>query len=97
MGFSFTPTTYVYMLVNKKVTLARFGRILSETEWTRFREFMNTCIREKRQINKQNKEEIGTFFVQAPGSSRVQVSLRNLNKHLLAVCQVTSGEPAKSC
>ena len=49
MGFSFTPTTYVYMLVNKKVTLARFGRILSETEWTRFREFMNTCIREKRQ------------------------------------------------
>ena len=39
--------TYIYYLVNKKGTFQRFGRILSKTEWSKFREFINTWMREE--------------------------------------------------
>ena len=39
--------TYIYRLVNKNGTFQRFGRILSKTEWSKFREFVNTWMREE--------------------------------------------------
>ena len=81
--------TYIYRLVNKKVTFARFGGIPSETEWTRFREFMNTCMREEREErdkpkNKQNKEKLEKFFTQAhinQGENKTAITIEFVKKH----------------
>ena len=59
--------TYIYRLVNKKGTFQRFGGIPSEMEWSKFREFMNTWMREDREerakLNKKQKEEkLEKFF-----------------------------------
>ena len=51
--------TYIYRLVNKKVTFERFGGIPSETEWKRFRKFMATWLQEEREgrAKPKNKQE----------------------------------------
>ena len=59
--------TYIYRLVNKKGSLWRFGGIPSETEWYKFREFMNTWMREEREEKakpkkKQKEEKLEKFF-----------------------------------
>ena len=62
--------TYIYRLVNKKGTFQRFGGIPSEMEWSKFREFMNTWMREEREKRakpkkKQKEEKLEKFFTQA--------------------------------
>ena len=81
--------TYIYRLVNKKVTFARFGGIPSETEWTSFREFMNKCMREEREErdkpkNKQKKEKLEKFFTQAhinQGENKTAITIEYVKKH----------------
>ena len=62
--------TYIYRLVNKKLTFQRFGGIPTDSEWAKFREFMKTCMREEREERdkpkkKQNKDKLEKFFTQA--------------------------------
>ena len=62
--------TYIYRLVNKKGTFQRFGGIPSEMEWSKFREFMNTWMREEREERakpkkKQKEGKLEKFFTQA--------------------------------
>ena len=80
--------TFVYRLVNKKVTFERFGEIPLDTKWTQFREFMSTCMRKEREErtkpkNKQNKEKLEKFFTQAhqvQGENKTAVTLEFVKK-----------------
>ena len=81
--------TYIYPLVNKKATFQRFGGILSETEWSKFREFMNTWMREEREERakpkkKQKEEKLEKFFTQAhinQGESKTVITINYVKKH----------------
>ena len=81
--------TYIYRLVNKKGTFQRFGGIPSEMEWSKFREFMNTWMREEREERakpkkKQKEEKLENFFTKAhinQGESKTVITINYVKKH----------------
>ena len=81
--------TYIYRLVNKKGTFQRFGGIPSEMEWSKFREFMNTWMRDEREERakpkkKQKEEKLEKFFTQAhinQGESKTVITIDYVKKH----------------
>ena len=81
--------TYIYRLVNKKGTFQRFGGIPTDTEWSKFREFMNTWMREEREERekpkkKQREEKLEKFFTQAhinQGENKTVITIEYVKKH----------------
>ena len=81
--------TYIYRLVNKKLTFQRFGGIPTDSEWAKFREFMKTCMREEREERdkpkkKQNKDKLEKFFTQAhinQGENKTAITIEYVKNH----------------
>ena len=81
--------TYIYRLINKKGTFQRFGGIPSEREWSKFKQFMNTRMREEREERakpkkKQKEEKLEKFFTQAhinQGESKTVITIDYVKKH----------------
>ena len=87
--------TYIYPLVNKKATFQRFGGILSETEWSKFREFMKTWIREEREERAKPNKPYDEVLGAAQFTERTSISCQKLS-NVVKSCQKLT-KAVKSC